>query len=363
MKRIFYCLIVLWEMLSPAFGQARGEEIDLMKKAADWQLAHPTGKQLNSWEYGPFYIGLMALYRVSGDGKYLDAVKQMGEAVHWEPQPRPYDANVLAISQAFLELYELDPEKRFVDKSRFVMDAPMHRELEPDVTFEHNKYWWEWWSWCDALFMAPPAYARLAKLYNDRSYLDFMIREWRRTANYLYSPADSLFFRDDRFFSMRSANGKKIFWARGNGWVVGGLARVMQYMSADDRDRAFFEKQFREMCYKLKSLQTSSGFWSQSLLDPANYPQKESSGTAFFVFAMAWGVNNGLLPKKDFMPVIEAGWKALKESIHPDGMFGYVQQVGDSPANVKFGDSETYGTGAFLLAGSEMAKLRGNAVR
>lgn len=338
----------------------RGKEVvALMKKVADWQLAHPTGKKLNTWEYGPFYIGLMALYHTSGEEKYLQAIRQMGETVHWEPQARPYDANVLAIAQAFLELYQITRQSSVVDKSRFVMDATMQRELEPDITFTNNKYWWEWWSWCDALFMAPPAYARMATLFNRPGYMDFMVREWKRTSHYLYSAADSLFFRDDRFFSMRSANGQKIFWSRGNGWVAGGLARVMQYMSKDHPERRYFEDQFKEMCYKLKRLQMSTGFWSQSLLDPDNYPQKESSGTAFYVYAMAWGVNNGLLPREEFMPVIERGWAALKESVHPDGKLGYVQQVGDSPANVKFDDGESYGTGAFLLAASEMVKAYG----
>ena len=114
----------------------------LLKKVADWQLANPTGKELNSWEYGPFYIGLMALYNVTSDNKYVEAVRQIGDSVNWEPVPRPYDANVLAISQAFLELYELTGQKSMIDKSRFVMDATMRRELKPDITFDKNKYWW-----------------------------------------------------------------------------------------------------------------------------------------------------------------------------------------------------------------------------
>jgi unsaturated rhamnogalacturonyl hydrolase len=338
-------------------GTPREEVIVLMKKVADWQLAHPTGKKLNSWEYGPFYMGLMAAYNTSGEKKYLRAVREMGETVNWEPVARPYDANVLAISQVFLELYATTRQSAMVDKSRFVMDATMQRDLKPDITFANNRYWWEWWSWCDGLFMAPPAYARMATLFNQPKYMDFMVQEWQRTSHYLYAAQDSLYFRDDRFFTMKSANGQKIFWSRGNGWVVGGLARVMQYLPKDHAARPYFEQQFREMCYKLKRLQMANGFWSQSLLDPANYPQKESSGTAFYVYAMAWGVNNGLLPKEDFMPVIERGWGALKESVHPDGKLGYVQEVGDSPANVKFDDSETYGSGAFLLAASELVRI------
>lgn len=334
-----------------------GEVLGLMKKVADWQLANPTGKELNSWEYGPFYIGLMALHHVSKEKKYLNNILDMGEKVNWEPQARPYDANVLAISQVFLELYELTGKKAMVDKSRFVMDAPMKRDLTPDISFDKNKYWWEWWSWCDALFMAPPALARMSAVFKEPRYKNFMVQEWKRTSGYLYSSKDSLFFRDDRFFTMKSTNGEKIFWSRGNGWVLGGLARVMQYLPENDSARPFFEQQFREMSYKLKRIQMNNGFWSQSLLDPENYPQKESSGTGFYVYALTWGVNNGLLPRNEFMPVIIKGWEALKQSVHPNGKLGYVQEVGDSPTNVKYDDSETYGTGAFLLAGSELYRF------
>jgi unsaturated rhamnogalacturonyl hydrolase len=333
-----------------------GKILSLMRKVADWQLANPTGKELNSWEYGPFYIGLMALYNTSGDSKYLQKIKEMGNKVNWEPIARPYDANVLAISQVFLELYKITGQQSMVDKSRFVMDAPMKRELAPDITFDKNKYWWEWWSWCDALFMAPPAYARMAAISKNSKYRDFMVREWRRTSDYLYSKADSLFFRDDRFFTMKSTNGGKIFWSRGNGWVTGGLVRVLQYLPVSDSARPFFEQQYREMCYKLKRIQMPNGFWSQSLLDPENFPQKESSGTGFYVYAITWGINNGLLTADEFLPVVQKGWMALKESVHADGKLGFVQEVGDSPTNVKFDDSETYGTGAFLLAGSELYK-------
>jgi len=369
--RVFLFLFILCQQVfsaprSPSVAEIAGKSsqamvakdiLPLMEKVAEWQLSHPTGKRLNTWEYGPFYAGLMALYKISSEERYYQAMLEMGNKVNWEPMARPYDANVLAISQVFLELYEMTGQKYMIDKSRFVMDAPMQRELSPDITFKNNKYWWEWWSWCDALFMAPPAYARLAAICKAPKYLDFMVREWRRTSDYLYSSADSLFFRDDRFFDMKSGNGGKIFWSRGNGWVVGGLVRIMEYLPKDHPSRPFFEQQFKEMCLKLKRIQLANGFWSQSLLDPANYPQKESSGTAFFVYAMSWGINNGLLEREQFLPAVEKGWIALQSSVHPDGKFGYVQEVGDEPANVKYDDSETYGSGAFLLAGSELYKL------
>lgn len=333
------------------------EILNIIQRTADWQLQHPTGKGLNTWDYAPFYHGLMALYRSTMQQKYYDAIIDMGNTVRWEPLPRPYDANQLAIAQVFLELYEITGNNSVIDKSRYMMDMPMNRELTPEVRFKGNKYWWEWWSWCDALYMAPPAYARLATLTKQPRYMDFMVKRWWLTSDHLYSKEDSLFFRDDRFIEQRSPNGKKVFWSRGNGWVVGGLARILDYMPEDHPERKRFVEQFIQMTHKLAAIQLDNGYWSQSLVDPAAYPQKETSGTAFFVYSMAWGINHHLLDKEQFLPVVKKAWKALIEAVHPDGKLGYVQQVGDQPVNVRYEDSETYGSGAFILAGIELGKL------
>lgn len=342
--------------LTPAAVQAD------MKRVADWQLAHPTKAPLNGWEYGPFYQGLMKLYALSGDKKYLNATLRMGEAAKWEPQPRPYDANSLAVVPAFADVYDVTHDAKVLDKSRYMLDMTMARNwyqpsFKPEVGFDNNKYWYEWWTWCDALFMAPPAYARLAAITKNNQYQEFMVKRWWLTSDYLYSKPDSLFFRDDRFFSRRSKNGRKVFWARGNGWVIGGLCGVLNYLPANHPDRPRFEQQLKELCARLVPLQMPNGCWSQSLLDAQEFPQKETSGTAFFAYGLAWGINHGLLPKDRYYPVLLRAWPALVAAIHPDGKLGYVQLVGDAPDRVDAEDTESYGAGTFLLAGCEMAKL------
>lgn len=335
----------------------RAEIINAVNRVADWQLGHQTGMNLTSWEYGTFYTGLIAYYKTTGQKKYLDSTLAMGNRVHWEPLPRPYDANTLAISQAFLELYNLTKEIKMIDKSRFIIDMTLARNLPAETKFDQNKYWWEWWTWCDALFMAPAAYAKFWKVTGNSRYLEYMDKMWWLTSDYLYSKTDSLFFRDDRFFNKLSANGNKIFWSRGNGWVLGGLCNVMQCLPKQHAFRKKYEEQFFEMCYKIATLQLNIGYWSPNLLDKEKFSVKETSGTAFFCYAFAWGINNGLLPKDYFMPVLLKGWVSLVSSIQYDGMLGYVQKVGDQPEEVTISDTEAYGAGAFLLAGSEMIKL------
>ncbi len=361
---LFGCFIIELLLAIPLHPQTKWDA-SLNKKAiinctnaiTSWQLKHPTKVSLTAWEYGTFYTGLTAFYKSTGIKQHLDSTIAMGNRVQWEPIPRPYDANTLGISQAFFDVFEFKKDNRMIDKSRYIMDMTLARRLKPETNFKENKYWWEWWTWCDALFMAPAAYARMSKLSGDDRYIKYMDKMWWLASDYLYSKTDSLYFRDDRFFTKASEHGNKIFWSRGNGWVVGGLCNVLQYLPKTHPSRRKYEEQFVEMCYKITSLQLKQGYWSPSLLDKEKSPIMETSGTAFFCYAFAWGINNGLLPEEDFMPSTQKAWASMVAAIQDDGMLGYVQRVGDQPDSVSMKDTEAYGAGAFLLAASELIKL------
>ena len=213
------------------------------------------------------------------------------------------------------------------------------------------------WVWCDALFMSPPALAMAANATGNRRYLDFMNRMWWKTTDYLYDKEEHLYYRDSRFFDRRAPNGRKIFWSRGNGWVLAGLARVLQEMPTDYPERRRYLTLFREMSVKIARLQQSDGYWRTSLLDPDTHPRPETSGTAFYVYALAWGVNEHLLDRATYEPIIRRGWAALVRAVQPNGMLGYVQRIGDQPGDTSASGTETYGVGAFLLAGREVHRL------
>lgn len=181
-----------------------------------------------------------------------------------------------------------------------------------------------------------------------------MDRYWWKTSDYLYSKDDSLFYRDDSFFNKRSANGKKVFWGRGNGWVIAGLARLIPYLPKDYKDRDKFIKQYREMAYKILSLQQAHKLWTASLYDPEQLPTGETSGSALFTFALAWGINYGILPKDKFELPVKEAWKALVHNVNDAGRLGYVQQVAGSPYPFYANQWHVYATGAFLLAGHQM---------
>jgi rhamnogalacturonyl hydrolase YesR len=334
--------------------------LSAMEKVADWQLtnASPSAAhyQENGWTYAAFYAGVMALDSIAGSTKYHDAMAAEGKKLDWQTGRRQYHADDYCVGQMYLELYMKDHDPAMLGpikaKLDYILEHPSTESLDFSKKGKADRFWW-----CDALFMGPPTWARMYKATADKKYLDFMDKEWWAASDFLYDKDEHLFFRDSRYFTQKEANGKKIFWSRGNGWVMAGLARVLEMMPADYPNRARYEAQFKEMAEKIASLQQPDGLWHASLLDPASYPLKETSGSGFYVFALAWGINNGLLDRAKYEPVVRKGWAALEDCVTPDGKLGYVQQVGADPKSFKPEDYEVYGAGGFLLAGKQMYLL------
>jgi rhamnogalacturonyl hydrolase YesR len=205
--------------------------------------------------------------------------------------------------------------------------------------------------------MAPPVLAKLAKVTGDREFLDFMDREWWITSDLLYDRNLHLFFRDATFLNKHEANGSGLFWSRGNGWVMAGLAKVLADMPLDYPSRPKYVTQFQEMAKEIASLQGSDGLWRAGLLNPQAYPLPENSGSAFYVYALAYGVNSGILDRTTYLPVIEKGWTGLLAHVYEDGRLGCIQPIGAAPGDYTATANYVFGTGAFLLAGSEVDRL------
>jgi unsaturated rhamnogalacturonyl hydrolase len=332
--------------LSPALKPAAIRQA--MRKVADWQLRVAEDRFSTDWTYAALYDGLLAASRTTGDARYQEAVLKFAERTNWQLGPRFSHADDEAVAQSYLELYTEHPAPERIAAMKTEADKLLQRPDDPA-----KDLWW----WCDALFMSPPALARLAKATGDRKYLDYMDREWQLTSTHLYDPAIHLYSRDASYLDRREKNGAKLFWSRGNGWVLGGIARTLPYLPPDYPARGHYVVQFREMAKKVKAIQGADGLWRSGLLDPEAYPCPEVSGSSFFTFALAWGINEGLLDRKTYEPVVAKAWKGLLGHIYADGRLGSIQKIGGSPDNVSPGGSYVYGVGAFLLAGSEVDKL------
>jgi rhamnogalacturonyl hydrolase YesR len=360
-------LLIAAHGATPPATMSKEQIIAEGERVADAQLAQlASSKPDISWVPAVMWAGFAEFSHVSPKGAaYTKAIDNIGERCKWTPpfrQKEPFHADDLCICQTFLDAYETnnDPARIGPTESRLqAVSDHIGKELPDDPKSKTNNL--TWW-WCDALFMAPEAHARLSALTQDPKYIDAMNTEWWRTTALLYDKDEHLFYRDKSFFGKRAGNGKKVFWTRGNGWAFAGLARTLTYISESYPDRPKYITLFKEMAAKLASLQQPDGTWRPSLLDPDEFPDSEMSGTALDCFAFAWGVDNGILDRDTYLPVAAKAWAALLASRRPDGLIGYVQGVGAAPAPVVAAGTQLYATGAFLMAASELSRLAPIAV-
>jgi rhamnogalacturonyl hydrolase YesR len=332
--------------LSPALR--RSAVSAAMRKVGDWELARSQPYFSQDWTFAALYAGYLAAAHALPEPRYEAAMLAMGNRFDWTPGPRKMVADDQAVAQTYLGLYRDYREPRMVLPTEEQFNALMKQPDNPA-----KPVWW----WCDALFMAPPVWARLYSATHDTAYLNYMDREWWITSGLLYDPQEHLFFRDASFLKKHDANGEKLFWSRGNGWVMAGLARVLEEMPEDYPTRGKYLDQFRQMAARVARLQGSDGLWRPGLLDAQAYPLPEVSGSAFFVYALAWGINHHVLDRGAYLPVVSKGWAGLLQRVYLDGRLGCIQPIGAAPGAYSATSSYVYGVGAFLLAGSEVMEL------
>jgi len=331
----------------------------VMTRVADWQLANPSKHPTTDWTHGALFAGLTAQAQMATTEKYNKSLLAFGKKNAWAPHKRRnnvYHADDHAVAQMYIEMYKKYKDPKMIAPIKQLYDYILANQPNTPLThdnWDHKKRY----NWCDALFMGPPVWAKLARITGEKKYLDYMNKEWWATTDYLFDTDENLYFRDDRFFKQREANGKKKFWSRGNGWVMGGLVRVLEEMPEDYPDRAKYVDIYKKMAAKIVKIQPEEGMWHSSLLDPVTFGTKEASGSGFYCYALAWGINHGLLDAKTYLPAVKKAWVELVSCVHPNGMLGNVQPIGADPRKVTDDQTEVYGVGAFLLAGSEVYKI------
>ncbi|MBZ9613849.1 glycoside hydrolase family 88/105 protein [Rheinheimera maricola] len=361
--------------------------IQVANQVADWQLAQYDirSNQMRvedrasalpqGWIYATLHIGLSAWALASENEIYNQTVRNISAVNDWQLGPRVYHADDHAIGQVYMDLYRQYKNPNMIRHLKETLDwvvaNPSQRTLNFESTEHENielayrTYDDPWctqrWCWADAIFMAPPVFAQLSELTGDNKYLEFMDKEFWLATDYLYRSEQQLYLRDSRYFERKDPQGQLIYWGRGNGWVLAGLARTLSYLPADFTPRSRYVELFTKMSNRLLALQNVDGSWPSSLLESNGSATPESSGTGLLVFGLAWGVNQGLLDKSTFVPAIEKGWQSLVNSVDESGRIGWVQQVAYAPGSATEHDTQLYGTGAFLLAASEVIKLGQNA--
>ncbi len=348
-------------------GGSAGPEEEVLKLIhrvnTYWQAANPVEKN-SFWHHAAYHTGNMEAYFLTGNETYRAYSEAWADYNDWkgarsdnrEAWRYSYgetDEYVLfgdfqTCFQVYADLYELSPEQYKIARAIEVMEYQM--------STPRNDYWW----WADGLYMVMPVMTKLHRITGNPIYLDKMYDYLMYADSVMYDPQESLYYRDGKYIypAHQTVNGKKDFWARGDGWVLAAFAKVLQDMDTERPEYGYYLKRFRELSRAVAACQQPQGYWTRSMLDPLHAPGPETSGTAFFTYGLLWGVNNGLLEKEDYLPVIERAWDYLTTvALQPDGRIGYVQPIGEKaiPGQVISENSTAdFGVGAFLLAACEM---------
>lgn len=318
-----------------------------MKLVADWQLGRMPENAQVDWTWAALYTGFMAVPEKVAGNKYRQAMLHVAEQLNWQPGPRVMHADDQTVGQMYMEQYFLHKDAKMMEPMRKRLDVEM---ATPESEYSKTPLWW----WCDALYMAPPVYADMAAATGEKKYLDFMDRQWTITTDLLYDQSKHLYSRDATYLDKYEKNGEKIFWSRGNGWVMGGIVRVLKELPPDSPLRPKYVELLKQMAAATLAIQGSDGLWRPGLLDADSYALPEVSGSAFITYAMAYGVNEGILDRATYWPAVEKAWAGMLKHVYADGRLGCIQPVGAAPGAFTETSSYVYGVGAYLLAGSEI---------
>jgi len=350
----------------------RAEVLAAIALANGYWQANNTPEKWSFWDVAAYHTGNMEAYYLTRNEAYRQYSTAWAEFNNWSSARSNLRAqwkysygetaeHVLfgdwqICFQTYIDLYNLDPAKdpRKIARAREVM--------EYQIGTPNNDYWW----WADGLYMVMPVMTKLYKLTGDRRYLDKLHEYFLFADKLMYDQEAGLYYRDAKYIypKHKAANGGKDFWARGDGWVFAGLAKVLADLPPSHPSHALLVQRFKSMARALKPAQQAEGYWTRSLLDPAQSPGRETSGTAFFTYGYLWGMNHGLLDKAEYTPVVAKSWAYLsKIALQADGKLGYVQPIGERAIPGQVVDQEStasFGVGAFLLAAAELHRFIGN---
>lgn len=316
----------------------------------------------DGWRWTPYFMAVEALYRETGDVKYRNWLQAWGDRNAWNADA-PASPTSNPDSRAAMQVwYDSVASGVAADLT------PSDQLMAADLTLPANQYWW-----IDAMFMGLPLWPRWATRTGVAAYgakhpqlYDFLkshgATTWRQgcTDTGLFDATENLWWRDCKYVPARDGLGHKVFWSRGNGWVLAAMARMLMVLPASDPQAAEYRSMLQRMSARLAQLQGSDGMWRTSLLSPSLYPGPETSGTALFTYAMAYGIRTGVLDAATYLPVVTRAWQGLTTvSLRSSGFVSNCQGVGEAPADPSTTTSIAYCVGALGLAASEVAQLDG----
>ena len=304
---------------------------------------------VNKWTEATFYIGVMASYLATNEATFLTDATNWGTKNNWTLLASPTrSADNQCAGQVYEDIYLANPtgaSATMYTSTKASIDL-VKASPKPGIV-QNTDDWW----WCDALFMAPGGVVRLGKIANDTSYYSLLDTEWTATQTGLFDTKTGLFWRDSSYVN------KTTYWSRGNGWVMGGIVRVLQYLPATDTKHDSYVTLLKTMAAAIVTYQQSDGTWHSDLTHPTTYNNPEVSGTGLITYALAYGINQGLLDRATYLPVVIAAWNGMMKCVTSAGLVGCIQATGSAPAAAATTETHDYGVGSFLLSASEIYNM------
>ena len=379
MRRLLIAIFILSTLSLQARNWTVDEVKDVVRKVNTyWQTNNPAEVR-SFWDNAAYHTGNMEAYRLfseEGGQRKEEGERMLDYSIRWaehnqwmgatEPDSEKWKYKKYGEGQDYVLFGDWQIcFQTYIDLYYFSMDEKKVARAIEVMGYEADSRVHDYWWWADALYMVMPVMTKMYKLTGERKYLDKLYENILYSDSIMLDYETGLYFRDGKYVypKHKTASGKKDFWARGDGWVLAGLAKVLQDMPETYVRQPFFVEKFTRMAHAVKALQQLEGHWTRSMMDPQQAPGYETSGTAFFCYGLLWGVNHGKLSKKEFGPTIEKAWNYLTTiALQKDGKVGYVQPIGERaiPGQTVDANSQAnFGVGAFLLAACEYARYLG----
>ncbi|WP_245785878.1 glycoside hydrolase family 88 protein [Lentzea albida] len=308
-------------LLVPAAAQAVPCAVtDTMVEASQAWVTRGTDLAANTWSNAGFHTGNLAQVRTTGisNHKTWPWVQANHYLLPVDPA-HPFAPDAQATGEPYLDVAYFHPEPEVLQ--------PLRDNLRAQVR-DGGTYWRS----PDALNMALPSFTRIALADHDQAMLDYSFRSYQSLKARTFN----------EFTGLWSLN------AQTNGWAVQGLAKAVLALPADHPYRAEYARTLAKSVRTLTFLQRHDGFWGTT--------GKDSGATAMITYAIAAGVNAGVLDRATYLPHAQKGWQALLTALDAGGLLGWTAARNSwRPASAD--DSAGFAVGSLLLAGQQLVPL------
>jgi rhamnogalacturonyl hydrolase YesR len=321
---------------------SQAQVLAAIERVNDYWIAN-NAPGYSDWTQATYFNGDLAAYDVTGQLNYLSFAQSWASEHHYSLNGgiNTTYANSQAAGEVYIRLYELHKNPWYISAITQSINAVVNGTVDNE------------WTSIDAISMSMPDFAELGPIYNKTTYYAKMYALYSHTKYSLglFDSEKNLWWESSTYAHTST------YWSRGNGWVFAAHAKVLSVLPTSDPHYAEYLATFKSMAAALAACQQPGGYWNSDLGGTDN-AGPESSGTSFFLYGIAWGLNNGILDQATYLPVAENAWNFLANTaVQPSGLLGYVQPTGSGPGPTTATTTEDFGVGAFLLAARQMELL------